>query len=151
MDEKRSKWTKPPYQPSGAFAANNNPATWSTYPEVLAAIGTLDGPGLMLRDQSLVCLDLDKCRNPETEAIEPWAQDIMARLPGAYTEVTVSGTGIRIIATGTGDKAGDKAGDNVGANNDGAPAPKSGATKMGGSVAWMVAGAGAVLSYFLVL
>ncbi|KAG0355212.1 chitin deacetylase [Podila minutissima] len=54
-------------------------------------------------------------------------------------------------STGTGDKAGGKAGDKAGADNDGAPVPKSGATKMGGSVAWMVAGAGAVLSYFLVL
>ncbi|KAG0097709.1 chitin deacetylase [Podila epicladia] len=49
-------------------------------------------------------------------------------------------------STGTGDKVGDKAG-----AKDGEPVAKSGASKMGGSIGWMVASVGAALSYFLVL
>jgi putative DNA primase/helicase len=101
--DREGRWTKPPRQPSGDLAESNNPATWSTYDAVLAAVERFDGIGIMVRDLDLASFDLDKCRNPETGEIEPWAQDLIARLPGAYTEVTVSGTGLRMIATGTGD------------------------------------------------
>src|SRR5262249_21531149 len=48
-------------------------------------------------------VDLDKCRDPESGAIAAWAEAIIDRATSAYVEVTVSGTGLRIIGTGTGE------------------------------------------------
>ena len=64
-----------------------------------AAAGGVDmGVGwLVTGDLGLVWLDLDKCRDPKTEAIDAWAQDLLARCPGAYWEVTPSGAGLRIV------------------------------------------------------
>jgi hypothetical protein len=99
-------WTKPPYQPNGQHAKSNDPSTWCTYAEALAAYlaGKFDGIGLMLAGINLAASDLDKCRNPETGDIDLWASDIIddAREEGAYIEVTVSGTGIRIIGMSSG-------------------------------------------------
>ncbi len=41
-------------------------------------------------------IDLDTCRDPETGAIEGWAQAIVDRL-GTYTEVSPSGTGVKLF------------------------------------------------------
>jgi hypothetical protein len=43
-------------------------------------------------------VDLDKCYNWDTRAIAPWAQAIVDRAPkDTYCEITVSGTGLRLI------------------------------------------------------
>jgi putative DNA primase/helicase len=42
---------------------------------------------------------LDRCRDPETGQIEPWALDVV-RSMNSYTEVSVSGTGLHIIVKG---------------------------------------------------
>ena len=44
--------------------------------------------------------DLDRCRDPETGTIEPWAQEIIDEIR-SYTEISPSGTGIRILAQGS--------------------------------------------------
>jgi len=44
-------------------------------------------------------IDLDKCRNPENGAIEPWALGIVEKLR-SYTEITPSGTGLHIWIKG---------------------------------------------------
>lgn len=41
-------------------------------------------------------LDLDGCRDPQTGALESWAEDLRRRCANSYTEVTPSGCGIRI-------------------------------------------------------
>jgi hypothetical protein len=43
--------------------------------------------------------DLDHCRDPETGAIDDWAEERRAEAPGCYAEITVSGCGLRIIGT----------------------------------------------------
>ena len=45
-------------------------------------------------------IDLDKCRDPESGEIEPWAQEILDRVPGAYVEASPSGRGMHIIVKG---------------------------------------------------
>ena len=45
----------------------------------------------------LVALDLDHCRDPKTGKIDGWALAILTAAPGAYREVTPSGTGLRVI------------------------------------------------------
>jgi hypothetical protein len=53
-------------------------------------------------DTSIAALDLDHCRDPETGQVDAWAQEILDASPAAYVEVTVSGTGLRIIGIATG-------------------------------------------------
>jgi primase-polymerase (primpol)-like protein len=52
-----------------------------------------------LESDPLTILDLDKCRDPETGHIQPWAQTIIERLD-SYTEISSSGSGIHIILEG---------------------------------------------------
>ncbi|MCP3775221.1 DUF3987 domain-containing protein [Paenibacillus sp. MZ04-78.2] len=48
----------------------------------------------------LTGIDLDKCVDPDTGAIESWAEDIIASMD-SYTEFSVSGKGFHIIVKGT--------------------------------------------------
>jgi primase-polymerase (primpol)-like protein len=100
---RKGKWTKPPYQPSGANAKSNDPATWNTYAAVIEAFarGGYDGIGYALLDSNIAAFDLDDCYNPETRLIHPWVKELIARA-GSYCEITPSGEGLRIIGHGTG-------------------------------------------------
>jgi putative DNA primase/helicase len=99
-------WTKPPFRASNPdlHAANNNPATWDTRRAAVAAVlaGKAHGVGFVLTDSDIGAVDLDKCRNPETGAIDAWAQKILDAADAAYVEVTVSGSGLRVLGTVTG-------------------------------------------------
>ncbi|MBE9913679.1 DUF3987 domain-containing protein [Paenibacillus donghaensis] len=60
-----------------------------------------DGIGFVFKEGGgLTGIDLDKCINPNTGAIETWAEDIIASMD-SYTEFSVSGTGFHIIVKGT--------------------------------------------------
>jgi putative DNA primase/helicase len=90
---------KVPHRPDGTLAESNNPATWSTYEEVVRAYraGGYDGIGLM-RNGDFVFIDLDGC---VTDPKPAWAQKIIAALTGfAYMERSVSGQGVHIITRG---------------------------------------------------
>ena len=97
------KWTKPPYQPTfpNVPAKSNDPSTWGSYEEALAALawsGT-DGIGVMLLKGELAAADLDCCRDPETGELFGWAIRLCVEAGelGLYCEVTVSGRGLRFI------------------------------------------------------
>jgi len=100
-------WTKPPLQPKNrtSHARNNDPATWGTYAEALAVFetGKCDGIGFNLPGTDIAAFDIDKCRDPATGDIAPEAMAIVNRAT-SYTEMTVSGTGLRVIGYGTGPK-----------------------------------------------
>jgi hypothetical protein len=97
----KKKWTKPPYQPNGDNAQNNNPSTWSSYADCVAALGNgFDGIGFCLLKSGVAAFDVDKCRDMETGELKVQANKLMQRCGPTYTEVTVSGTGIRIIGLG---------------------------------------------------
>jgi hypothetical protein len=104
---RKGKWTKPPRQPGDPkrYAKNNDPSTWGTYEEALAAFeaGQCDGIGFNLLGTDVVAFDIDKCRDPASGDIAPEAMAIVDRAT-SYTEMTVSGTGLRIIGYGSGDK-----------------------------------------------
>jgi putative DNA primase/helicase len=97
-------YSKPPYQSDGAtYASVDDPSTWTTFEAALQAYqrGAVDGIGLVLTaDLGLVGVDLDHCRDAETGDIAGWAQAIVSRLE-SYTEVSPSGTGLRIWVYGT--------------------------------------------------
>jgi len=58
--------------------------------------GSVDGVGYVLGD-GVAGVDLDDCRDPETGTIEPWAAQIITDI-NSYTEVSPSGTGVKIFA-----------------------------------------------------
>jgi hypothetical protein len=103
------KWTKVPYQARRpqAKASSTDKTTWSDYDTALAVAQTrddVDGLGLcLLGAPGIAAFDLDDCRDPAASRIAPWAQELVDRC-ASYTEVTVSGTGLRIIGHGLGPK-----------------------------------------------
>lgn len=101
-DADKTKWTKPPYQANRpqAKASSTNPRTWATFNEAMAAYqtGECDGVGYVLNGNE-VGIDLDNVRDPANGTIEPWAIAI-AKAIASYSEVSPSGTGIKIIAKG---------------------------------------------------
>jgi primase-polymerase (primpol)-like protein len=54
---------------------------------------------MLTGDDPFVGIDLDDCRDPQNGALTPEAQRIIAHLQ-SYTEVTPSGTGVRIFVRG---------------------------------------------------
>jgi hypothetical protein len=102
----KDKITKVPYQgrtPSRK-ASSTNPETWCSLEDAQAAyvhVEDLDGILFALKDVEYVAIDIDDCRDPATGALHPWAQKRVERCH-SYTEITPSGTGLRIIGTGSG-------------------------------------------------
>jgi primase-polymerase (primpol)-like protein len=98
------KWTKPPFRPAnpGRHAANDDPETWDTASTAIKVVlaGQANGIGFALTGTSYCAIDLDHCVDPETSKIDAWAQEIIDRAPNAYVEITVSGTGLRVIGIG---------------------------------------------------
>ena len=99
---KGNKPTKAPYQgrQPNWHASNNDFRTWSTFAEALAAAPFGGGLNFSFGGGSsrfgFVGLDLDECRNPNTGEITPWARKLVDEY-GAYTEISVSGTGLHIL------------------------------------------------------
>jgi hypothetical protein len=101
---RKGKWTKPLYQPNDGYAEDeyaesDNPDTWGTFDAAIAAYlrGSFDGIGFVVTgEDDFAGVDLDHCRDPETETIQPWAMQIVETL-NSYTEISPSGTGVRIF------------------------------------------------------
>lgn len=104
---RKGKPTKPPYQARypRQHAKSDDPSTWADFATTLAAYraGGGDGIGLCLLNCDVAAFDLDDCRNTATGVIEPAARKLIERAH-SYVEITCSGTGLRILVTGTGPK-----------------------------------------------
>jgi|GEM_PF-2716441 len=87
---------------TGERADPRDGASWATFEQALVACERrrLDAIGyaLMAAD-NITGLDLDDCRDPHTGKIDEWAQEIISQLD-SYTEITVSGTGLRVFVRG---------------------------------------------------
>jgi putative DNA primase/helicase len=96
------KITKVPYTPAGSLASSTDPVTWSTFNECWTAAfadGHFDGIGIVLDGtDGLVGSDLDSC--VQDGFIDNSAAETVA-LFNSYSEISPSGTGIRIICRGT--------------------------------------------------
>lgn len=90
--------TKVPYNPNtGRRASSINPGTWGTFEQACAAVATGGYAGLgFVLGGGFAGVDLDKCRNPHTGEIAPWALAIIERL-NSYTEASPSGTGVHVL------------------------------------------------------
>jgi len=103
-EDRDGKLTKPPLNPhSGAHASTTDPATWGTLQDAIRFCQEhpwAAGVGFVFtKDDPYVGIDLDKCRDPRTSEIAPWACAIVEYLR-SYTEVSPSGTGVKIFARG---------------------------------------------------
>jgi putative DNA primase/helicase len=106
-EERDDKSKKPPISPFDGqrYAATGNPDTWGSYEAAVAYHGRSDtdteGLGFMLTSSGLFAgADLDDCRDSVTGAIETWARSVVGKLD-SYTEVSPSGTGLRVFVLGT--------------------------------------------------
>ena len=98
------KKTKVPINPhTGRHAKTNDPTTWSHYETALEAVAKygLEGVGYVFSaDDPFTGIDIDDCRDPETNVIATWAQEIIDAVP-TYWEVSPSGTGVKGWVRGT--------------------------------------------------
>jgi hypothetical protein len=107
-DERDGKPTKvpiKPYRTSGTpFASATGPETWRDFETALTyhreSNSRTDGVGFVFDPEAgIVGVDLDNCRDVDSEEIEKWAADIVDRLD-SYTEISPSGTGIHVLVKG---------------------------------------------------
>lgn len=101
--EDKQKWDKPPIDAkTGYSGSSTDPATWGSYARVAQHVerNHLAGVGYALtKDEERSGIDLDKCRNRETGALQSWAQ-IVVDFAETYTEVSPSGEGLRLFVRG---------------------------------------------------
>ncbi len=84
---------------TGRNGSSTNPATWSTFAQALKA----DPDRLVfIFDQmnSLIGLDVDDCRNPETGEIDARGRALIEQFPDAYWEISLNRTGLHGIGRG---------------------------------------------------
>src|SRR5262245_21164193 len=87
---------------TGGNAQCNNPATWSTFEDAEAALNNghnFHGLSFALNGDGIDGIDLDHCRDPKTKVISDVAARVVARF-NTHTEVTPSGTGVRMFLRG---------------------------------------------------
>lgn len=97
------KWTKVPYSPCyDGKASSTNPRSWGTFTEAVQLYQAhKDGPqsfaglGFMLSGSPFAMVDLDHCIDPQGK-LSPFAHAMVAQFD-SYTEITPSGSGLRII------------------------------------------------------
>jgi putative DNA primase/helicase len=100
------KWTKLPVNPrTGRLASSTGPTTWCTFEEALAFYlkhrDSIAGIGFVFSPEDPFCgVDLDDCWDAESGSIHEWAAKIVAQL-ASYTEISPSGTGLKIFLRGT--------------------------------------------------
>lgn len=94
-----ARWTraddKRPITPDGSAASSTNPATWTTHRAVSTGAG--NGFGFMLGD-GVVCIDLDHALTEEGPTST--AAAVLEATPGAWAEISTSGTGLHIFGAG---------------------------------------------------
>ncbi len=97
----KGRWTKVPTHPIGGYDIDGNSlSNWRTFSsaaDVAEAKGL--GFGIAFNNDGLIAADVDKCRNPDTGEISPWAIPVIQSL-NSYTEVTPTRTGLRIVFYG---------------------------------------------------
>jgi hypothetical protein len=97
---RKGDWTKVPINlMTNAEAKTNDPSTWATFTEAERALSNFDGIGFVFDGSEYVGIDLDDCRDPETGELTPFAKRMLERFP-TYTEISPSGTGIKLFARG---------------------------------------------------
>jgi putative DNA primase/helicase len=100
-EDHKGRWTKVPHQPNGRLASSTDAATWAPFDLVQTAYltsGSYDGVGFVLTlGDPYAAFDFDHCVDRETgEIANAKVRDYVNRL-NSYTEISPSGTGLRLI------------------------------------------------------
>ena len=104
-EQRNGKPSKVPYQVGGRRrASSTDPKTWSDFDSCWKSAfvdGDATGIGIVVTDgpDHLMAADIDHCIARDG-TIEPWAMDVVRRL-NSYTEISPSGTGLRVFFLGT--------------------------------------------------
>ncbi|MCX8520555.1 MAG: hypothetical protein ORN28_03345 [Rhodoferax sp.] len=102
LESRGGKSTKMPYGPcTGQRASDTDLGSWASFSEALGTYheseGRLSGIGFVLSGiDGIGGVDIDHVCDPHTGDMHPEAQALIDRF-GSYTEVSPSGTGIRIF------------------------------------------------------
>lgn len=93
------RWTKVPVQPDGSPASSTDAATWAPFGFVETAFtsggGFYDGVGTVLNGDGLIGFDFDHCVGGG-RIVDPKIENYVHQLD-SYTEVSPSGTGLRVF------------------------------------------------------
>ena len=104
-DGKSTKIPTKPYRTSGDINADvTNPEHRRDFDTAWDSLNdsrvNADGLGFVFSDDvTIVGIDLDNCRDSDTGEIKEWTQTIIDKVD-SYTEVSASGTGVHILASG---------------------------------------------------
>ena len=87
------------------------PKNWGKFANLcgIAHIPKADGIGFVFNGDGIGGVDLDACRDPETGELAAWAREVINDF-ASYTEVSPSGTGVKIFASGCPTLGGNKLG-----------------------------------------
>jgi primase-polymerase (primpol)-like protein len=101
IEERGGRENKVPVIPgTKRRASSTDPGDWRTFDDAMAAFeanASLQGPGFVFsKEDGFAGVDLDDCRDPETGDIAQWGQAIIDDF-NSYTEVSPSGTGVKIF------------------------------------------------------
>lgn len=102
FEVRNGKRTKVPHSTNGTRASVTDSSTWTTFEAAIQAYRNegFDGVGFTFTTGAgIVGIDLDKCRDPETGVIAPWATAIVERFQ-SYAEISPSGTGVHVLIRG---------------------------------------------------
>ncbi len=101
----KDQFSKVPINPcTGGDGKPNAPTTCGTFVQAWTRYNNhadINGIGFLFTpDDDFAGVDLDDCRDPETGTLEPWAAAVVHNL-NSYTEVSPSGTGVKIFLRAT--------------------------------------------------
>jgi hypothetical protein len=101
-----SHWSKPPFQARDPqrHASSADPSTWTDY-SIAVTAAAVHGDGVtyvLTPEDELGALDIDHVRDPAIGGVAEWAQRLLDQAGHTYTEISPSGTGLRIWGTAAG-------------------------------------------------
>jgi putative DNA primase/helicase len=104
-EEVNGRRAKIPYQPNGKKASSTDLTTWNEYATVFERWqkypNVYSGIGFVFSEHDPYCgIDLDKSLDTDGH-VKPWARDITERFHDTYSEISPSGTGIKIWSKGS--------------------------------------------------
>lgn len=103
--ERDGKPTKVPFNArTGGMADSTDPSTWSSFDDATRACAAdkrYEGVGFVFSADDPYCgVDLDDCIDPATGELKAWGQRFIDQL-ASYSEISPSGTGVKIITQGS--------------------------------------------------
>jgi hypothetical protein len=94
------KWNKKPVNLHGRATDATKPELGLILRLCAAQLSDTTGLGVILGqydERWLGGVDFDSCRDRAAGAVQPWVQPLLDSLPGAYVELSPTGTGIRVL------------------------------------------------------